>query len=702
MSKEPPRQSTDKATLSKDLSEFLIEFAIALNKHSIYPEGHPSLPPACEGVVRKLSDLLVEKSTLSLGVAQDQLVIEGVATDPKNPVLADLAGRLHRHHLGAIMFSQGLHPDELHDVLAMVAEEADHSEPLGLGPSATLSQWAHVRLYSMTFDQLELAQDGVKKDTEDGAEAEHTGLSAQLWLGLARASLGTQGNEGDGSDEPLDEEKTDPTFVAAQIDQRKTSGEAYDQVIVGYMMKIAEELKSSRGTEAVALKKRMAKLVSALSEGTLDRLLEMGGNRDQRKEFLLNAAEGMTADAVLELVNTAGKKDQQTISNSMLRLLQKMAHHAENDRGKRRDQADRSLREQVSELIKGWSLIDPNPDGYTMVLEKMSQTAPTFSVAPDVVFEPEPNRIFQMALEVDVTGVPVTKALDDLIDDGQLGWVLDTMEQAGDSAVMDAAWAQLSSNDTLLRILEQEPLDIRALDQLLDHLGVLAAESMLDALAEAESTTTRRVLLDRLAKMGSEIGPQVAARLRDNRWYVQRNMLNLLGSMETLPEEFVGADFMQHADPRVRREALNILVKNPAHRDRAICLALADSDIRSVQLGLVAAQTDCPSAAVSMAVSRATDSSNPDLQVAAIRVLASVQGRAALDALLQVAAPTKSLFGTKLPPKTSGYLAALRALHVFEDDVKARRSLAAAARSKDPEIVKAAMSRITGVHGATS
>ena len=58
---------------------------------------------------------------LSLGVARHQLIIEGMATEENNPVLRDLALRLHRHHLGAVKFSQGVTTDEIADVLATVA-----------------------------------------------------------------------------------------------------------------------------------------------------------------------------------------------------------------------------------------------------------------------------------------------------------------------------------------------------------------------------------------------------------------------------------------------------------------------------------------------------------------------------------------------------------------------------------------------------
>lgn len=65
---------TERAALSRELSDFLIELSIALHKHAMYPDGHPSLGPAADGVAKRLYALLQDRGTLSLGVARNQLV----------------------------------------------------------------------------------------------------------------------------------------------------------------------------------------------------------------------------------------------------------------------------------------------------------------------------------------------------------------------------------------------------------------------------------------------------------------------------------------------------------------------------------------------------------------------------------------------------------------------------------------------------
>src|SRR5438874_2798225 len=163
--------SPERSALSRELADFLIELSIALHKHAMYPEGHPSLAPAAGGVTRRAEHLFEERTTLALGVARQQLVIEGDATDSKNPLLSELAGRLHRHHLGAVTFHRGIRPSEVTDLLKTLAIDGERSgEPLGLGPPERLRVWDHVRLHSVTYERLELL------DQEDPSpEAEGNG-----------------------------------------------------------------------------------------------------------------------------------------------------------------------------------------------------------------------------------------------------------------------------------------------------------------------------------------------------------------------------------------------------------------------------------------------------------------------------------------------------------------------------------------------
>ncbi|MDQ3949847.1 MAG: hypothetical protein M3282_05840, partial [Gemmatimonadota bacterium] len=411
------------AVLSRELADFLVEFSIALQKHAIYPAGHPLLTGAVENVARRLDSMLVERMSLAIGVARRQLVIEGVATDPNHPLLQELAGKLHRHHLGAVKFTRGVDRAELADSLATLgAEGVRGGQPLGMTAAEVSARWNHVRIFPLTYDRLELLDQQPDEVPKDESQM-RASRAAELWVGLARAALM--------ADSAGDDAALEPTAVAKAIDEHARE-QAYDQVIVGYLLQIAQEIKATQGKEAAALQRRVSKMVSALNPETLKRLLDMGGDLHQRRRFVLDAAQGMTVEAVVDLVKAAADAEGRTVSNSFIRMLSKLALHARvDDEGGRRVLAEGALRDQVVRLLGQWSDTDPNPTTYRMALEHLSRTAPAeASIAIPNFCEPE--RLVKMAIEVGVSGPKVDHAVDKLASQGNphVAALLDMLDAA--------------------------------------------------------------------------------------------------------------------------------------------------------------------------------------------------------------------------------------------------------------------------------
>ena len=690
----PP--SPERTALSRELADFLIELSIALHKHAMYPEGHPSLAPAAAGVTRRAEHFLEERPTLSLGVARQQLVIEGVATDPKHPLLAELAGRLHRHHLGAVTFHRGLRTAEVVDVLRTLALEAERTgEPLGLGPPERLRAWEHVRLHSLTYERLELLEESDGPAQEQGAAAAGRGGAraahgAQLWLGLARAALVA---ESVGEDPAAPPPPTEPAVIARAIDEHPKNA-AYDQVIVGYLLQIADELKDAGGAEAVLLRRRTSKLVGALQPATLRRLIEMGGDAAQRTKFAIDATHGLAVDAVLEIVRAMANASHKTVSDPLVRMLSKLAAHAEQGTGEARPHADEALREQVHDLLTGWTLEDPNPDPYARALQRLAGSAVTGLAPPrggDASYDTEPVRLLQTGLEVGVLGPGAWRAVGQLVEGDGVGTLVDVLEHAPrNGADLAPVWERVTSPETVRRLTEREPPDFGTLDRLLPRLPVPAFESLLDALAASPSRATRRGLLDRLARAPREVGPAVVARLRGEQpWYVVRNLLVVLDSLPALPEGFTTAPFAAHADARVRREALKLALKVPAERERALLGALRDPDPRTARLALTAALDTCPPPVVPLVVAVARDGTTAsELRILAIKVLGRTRHPAALAALLSLTDGGRSWRGRpRLPARSIELVAAVMALAAgWSSEARARAVLGLAAASKDPDV----------------
>jgi hypothetical protein len=682
----PPAQGApESAALSRDLADFLIELSIAIHKNAIYPAGHPLLAGAVDALVLRLVRLLQDRTTLSLGVARQQLVIEGVVTAASNSLLRELAQRLHRHHLGAVKFLRGVGRDEVADLLRTVAADAERSvQPLGLRAPDELRRWPHVRAYPLSYEQLELAGES-RPDDPMIARGEGGARAAQLWVGLARAALFAEA----ATTASADSASTDPVVVAKAIDEHRREV-AYDQVVVGYLLQIAEELKRKGGAESVALQKRISMMVSSLSPHTLRRLLEMGGDVSQRKRFMLDAAQGMAVDAVMELVQAAADASQQTISHSLVRLLSKLATHAEQGAvPELRAEAESELREHVQRLITDWTLEDPNPDSYRTVLDHIAKSAPLFAANEPVSNGLEPERIIQMSLELDSLGEPVTRAVDAMLRRGDLVRLMTLLSGAPDGSRAAAAlWRQLASPDQLRTALREVPVDFGLVEKLVARLRLAAAAPLLDALEASPSRQVRRKLLDLITPLGPEAITIIAGRLPDERWFVVRNMLMLVADIGTTCPD-IALPYARHADPRVRREALRVLAGIPATRERAICAGLDDVDEKVVRTALQAASEHCPLSAVAILQRRVTEGTlDAELSSLAVGVVASVRGKDVLEWLMERAAGGHGFFGRpKLALKSPTMLAALSGLaHHWATAKGVGAVLALALGSSDAEI----------------
>lgn len=695
-----------------------------MQKHAIYPVGHPLLNQAIDGVMRKIAHLLVDRQSLAIGIARRQLIIEGVGTDPEHPLLKELAGRLHKHNLGAIRFSQGVTREELGDALSTIAVDPGRTTvPLGDNASELSERWLCVRLFPLNYERLELLYEGMDVEGEERIRRNTRGT--QLWVGLARAAMMLDEKA------ELETQSISPLLVAEAIDGRKEE-QAYDQVIVGYLLQIAEELKKQGGTpEAVELQKRISDLVKRLKPATLRKLLQMGGDHAQRRQFLLNASQGMTVDAVLDLVNASATDGKQSISHSMMRLFAKLSKYAESDNDPvRRANAESSVRDHMSKLITEWNLDDPNPTAYGRALQRMATTGRRESSNPFIDCEPE--RIIQMAFELGTGGPRLDSALDAMLNSARFEALLNLLDQAPDKEFAEGVWEQLDSKGILWSALTEARIDLGVLERLVRRKRVSAIDPILDVAERTKDTRARERLLDVLLTLGDDIGPYLARRLEGARSDVRRDLFLMLGKLKNVPQGFDMSRFLLHTEAAVRREAVRLLLKFVETREQAVVSGVTDTDERAMFYALQAAQdSGCPPRALTIIRQRIeNDDLDSSLMTLAIRVMAAADsspapklaGRGRTSQMMRAMhmestpAPSataakktldwlvhrvaeKSFFGRwKLRTKSPEMLAALGALAAYWSEVPdVQEIIALATKANDAELKKAmGAQRVTG------
>lgn len=668
------------SSLSRDLADFLIEFSIVLHKRSMYPSGHPHLRESAQRFARRLNTLLEHRESVTLGVARHRLVIETVTTDPKNALLRDLAQRLHRHRIAAVHLTRGATALEIEDVLAALSADPQRGEgPLGrrldrVGP------WNHIRLRPVGFDKFILQDPDAHRDPND-----QPADGRDAWVELARLALSSE------------HDTTAPTeadpLVVAQAIGRKSGEIAYDRVVLGYLSRVAEEMSGRRGVVEDQLSERLSSLIAALDPDTLRRLLETGADQAERRRFVLNASQVLAADAVMEVLEAAAKASRQTISHNLLNLLHKLAQHAEGGAPEIRAEAEGALRQNVAKLIGDWELEDPNPKSYTAILEGMVRSAPE-DPTEEVQSSCEPEIILRMALELDCAGPSVYAALEALLNRRQLGAVAGLLQAAPQTDTVASLWDYVATPQRLEAELALHPPDQDAIEILVHRLGVGAANSLLEHLGRTDDRSTRAALMKQLLALGPRVGEVAAARLPDAPWYLQRNILVLIGRLGSWPEGFSPLSYAAHADPRIRREGIKLLLEAPAYVAEGVSLGLRDEDDGIVGLALRAAVDSCPPDAIPLVERIAMDPRRPpDVRVPTLRILARSRTPQALKVLLAHAHHRRRWFGRRLAAKSPELLAAIAGLASYwRDEPMAAEVLAYALQHPDPEIRAAANS----------
>jgi HEAT repeat protein len=118
----------------------------------------------------------------------------------------------------------------------------------------------------------------------------------------------------------------------------------------------------------------------------------------------------------------------------------------------------------------------------------------------------------------------------------------------------------------------------KLLTNILNFLGDNVLRRLMQLLAEEDLATNRRLLAEVLTGIGAAAVPILQEHLFDERWYVVRNAVSILGelrSQDSLPHL---TPLLEHREVRVRRETIRTLSRIGGPRAVGILLQAAEAD----------------------------------------------------------------------------------------------------------------------------
>lgn len=232
----------------------------------------------------------------------------------------------------------------------------------------------------------------------------------------------------------------------------------------------------------------------------------------------------------------------------------------------------------------------------------------------------------------------------------------------------------------------------REIQTTLLHVGADVVTPLVRALTDATDLSARRAYRDALVMLDQVGIPLLEDMLGDERWFVVRNMVNILGEIRSADSLDHFARTIRHADARVRRETVLALTKLGGEESVPLLVrALSDPDpgIRgAAALGLGLARV---TAVVPALASRLSQEQDLEAEQEMMRALGRLGDPRAVPVLLERARSRGWL--SRRPD--SARVEAVRALGAIGGE-PARAGLEELTRDKAPEVRDAAARALRG------
>jgi hypothetical protein len=598
-----------------DAAAFVNELAVAVQKHAMYPVGHPALRTVSVDLALRFEEVLADDATLTIGVTRNRLTAGGLVIEPGRPLIDSLAAHLHGHQIAALHLARGASSEELDGMLRELAVDADRSgRPIGLEPVEELPSWPHIRIQPVEYEALKLGE-GAAEDAEDEVFAT-------------------------------------PTESAEEVD--RAAAALADVELRPELLELVGELDTSYDDpETVA---RLSAMVREIPPEELKRVLD-SQDAAFTATLIRHSTSRLSPTAVVELVEAASNSESRPIGPWLMRLLTKLAYYAETTSSEQRSESDETLREVVHELVDDWELEDPRPAAYRSALGHLARETVTSEEGTRPFFG---DRLVMMGLELEMMGRMVAFAFRDLR--GQnLAELIGLLEATSeDSQVGEVMWRQVATRETLEPLLRDESPEFDTVDRLLGRIGLGATEPLLDALQRTSDPRVASELVERLTRLGPVIAGAVTARLDGEQPEATAHLLSILNELDVQTPGLSVAAFLDHPDPDVRGEAYRLAVRHRRDLEAAILASLAESEPRLLAIGLTAAEEAHPPGVEALLRTHVLDSVLPvQLRVKAVRALSGYRTEAALDALVKGATRRRWLLQRKIAPPSPVVLEAL-------------------------------------------
>lgn len=551
------------------LSYAIIELNISRRNVSIYPKDHPSVERSLSRTFDFLKKLFEIRSEITLAIAKDTIIIDDFKLDKKNPVFREFALNLSKMNIAYVTLKNGITQDELYQFHSFLLEKVEDSSVDKIREVLKAYNLKHISIGFVDYGAFSLAESETSKTTKEGA------LWERYIFGLLAGTLQ--------SEAVADELRNIPPNILAQllnkVSDENYKEEAYDRVITTYMRSSADSVFTSKDL------KKMLQLINSLRPELKKQFVSTTVKHfSKNMDSTYQALKKMSMEEIIGMLDVINEQ-KITIPAPLMNLLDKLSDISRGNIAsmKLADGLvvdDIFLSPEIDNIFKQGGFETLLNDTYQQEIQKLLKVhAQSLKTSQLIEFESEFNddliekKFNQIMLELMVS--PTTssqeyQAFVDLVKEqaeqllwigeyGQILTLLNLMEtnKARDRFVdiNSEALQHFHSSEFLvplvdsLRILGKQKR--QEVTELCEYYDQKIVPHLIDALIEEDSQMARRFLMDLLKQLGDKVIPEAIERLDDDRWFVKRNMLYILGQTNV-------KDVAEHIKPYCRDENLKV------------------------------------------------------------------------------------------------------------------------------------------------
>ncbi|HUJ14940.1 MAG TPA: HEAT repeat domain-containing protein [Thermoanaerobaculia bacterium] len=582
------------------VAELVRALALGWKNLAAYPPGHPALVSSLDLVSRRLGELRGPAGEVTLGIDADALVYGADRID--STTAQKFAQALYTRGVAVLRFDSETKPQDIETFLRLLATPAEKEHPIW--EQLTSAGVLHINLQPVDYSRVQVT------DRLDAPPPEEKQRS--LWEEILRALMEGQELSLDAREFLSKEHQSvtelvrlilhhvDEISAPAVFDPDATFGvrmplhdlraEAHARIADAVARFVAEgkgQKRESALTQAINL---LRTLPQPLRGTVLRRVAEVLATDDSAAAALRQLAAELPHDEVLEALRHLSSMTN--LSAHAVTLLESLTAMQTSTR------AEAPSESVIADLVRlfGEEDIDRfNPPDHAALLAQVSIHVPfvaptgaapaetlgkrTETVAEGALGRQLGRTILEIlpALGATATPQPILARLEALfrahLTAGEFEEAFELTQKLNEIATttdhdelrhaIHEFFGQLSTPEMIRTLVESlhaaTPEKARVLQRLTEALGAGARRNLLMALCEETNRSRRRRLFDFITSLGPVIAPEATAFLSDTRWYVLRNMIVMLRSVNdrtSLPEL---RKLAAHRDLRVRMEAIKSL-----------------------------------------------------------------------------------------------------------------------------------------------